>query len=412
MIDPVIEDFFIERKESWLKKNITSSLTEIQIEEKKRECEEIFFLENWLPKAAKRAGQMSITTHPGKFSHPSAQITPIISRSVGNFDGYLRSGNVEVERDALGNAAAIDVYKFLTLTMNDSKKLIDHIQEDSKLAVSLLTIKSADYETLKNDFLAMIKPVTKQIMTSSKIKQVYFPVINGYHQLSILINSGIVFELKKRIDTIRFSDEMKELRDKKKNNIYSEQGYLELYDLTVIGYGGTKPQNISILNSHNGGKSYLLSSLPPTFKKRDIHFPKYNFFRESLKESEYRLTFHALQKLFKTDYNNMNIREGRDWRLQNLVDLIIHRMAAVRDISKEQYIPDTSHLKQHQKIWLCPEEYQKRQVEDAWLDVLCEEIARWIVITYERLTHRAEKLGEAERKHIEDIVMQSRGEFR
>jgi CRISPR-associated protein Csy1 len=36
-----------------------------------------------------------------------------------------------------------------------------------------------------------------------------------------------------------------------------------ILNLTKIGYGGTKPQNISVLNNQNGGIAYLLSSMPP-----------------------------------------------------------------------------------------------------------------------------------------------------
>ncbi len=410
MIDPAIEKFFEERKEGWLKKK-TSSLTEDQMSEKIRECEEIFLLENWLPNAAKRAGQMSIVTHHGKFSHPSSKITPIISNAKERLDGYLRSGNVHTERDALGNAAAMDVYKFLTLTMQDSRTLIDHILEDSPLAISLLTINSMDYQTLKRYFLEMISPQIKEVTTDSRVKQVYFPVRDGYHQLSILSNAGLISVLKERIKHLLYSDEIKELREKKRKKEYSDQEYLEIYDLTVIGYGGTKPQNISVLNNSNSGKFYLLPSWPPILKKRDIHFPKYDFFKESLKWRDYNHILHALGKIFKTNYNNLNIREGRDYYIHDLMDLIIDRMNFVRSISTESYRLDLCHLKHFQRIWLCPDEYQRRQDESLWLDELCRYITRWIILRYEKL-NESMKLGEAERSHIEGIVNQYREDLR
>jgi len=298
MTDPVIDAFFAERKEAWLKKHLDSSMKESEVRKKHMECEQIFLPEEWLPKAAKRASQISLSTHPCTFSHPSARknkndyVTPVIANSARSADGFLRSGNVVVETDALGNAAALDVYKFLTLEMEDSKKLIEHIQEDSDLAVGLLTIPTESYEMLKNGFLAMIESGDKRCpITSSKIKQVYFPVADNYHQLSLLTNSGIIYGLKKRIDTMRFSEEVKNLREQKRNNIYSEQGFTELYNLTTIGYGGTKPQNISVLNNQNGGKAHLLHSSPPTLRKRDTLFPKRNFFNESLHYYECREVF-------------------------------------------------------------------------------------------------------------------------
>jgi len=416
MVDPAIKIFFEDRKEAWRKKNITTLMDEVTVHEKNALCEQLFSFEVWLPNAAKRAGQMSLSTHPCTFSHPSARkyrngyATPVIADAHLMRDGYLRSGNAAAETDALGNAAALDVYKFLTLEMADGRKLIDHIQKESELSETLLSIEAEDYQTLKNGFLAMIEAGDGSgSITSSKIKQVYFPVDANYHQLSILSNSGLIFELRKRIDSMRFSDELKSLRDLKRKNEFSEQGFPELYGLSTIGYGGTKPQNISVLNNQNGGKAHLLLSAPPALNKQKIHFPKQNFFGESFRYYECREVFDALHKLFKTDYNNKNIREGRDYRVQELVDRMIDRMWVVRLVSAEQYRPELSHLKPHQKVWLCDEFQQTREEESEWLDKLCMEISSWIIRSYEKLMGKhAYKLGEAERVHIHELVSENR----
>lgn len=421
MIDPAIEAFFTERKEAWLKKNLKSNLLEEKARAKREECDELFSLDVWLPKAAKRAGQMSLATHPCTFSHPSARknkngyATPVLSTAAGSADGYLRTGNVTVETDALGNAAVLDVYKFLTLEMEDARKLVEHIQSDSDLAKSVLTIQTEQYEILKDGFLAITESGgDRSVVTSSKIKQVYFPVEDDYHQLSILTNSGIVYELRKRIDGIRFSDESKECRVLKRNNAYSEEGFSEIYNLTTIGYGGTKPQNISVLNNQNGGKAHLLPSLPPMLRKRNIRFPSYNFFGESFRYYECRDIFEALHKLFKTDYNNKHIREGRDYRLHDVMARIIDKMWAVRSVAEEQYRPDDSNLKPHQRTWLCPEYRQNREEDDAWLDKLCKEITVWIIHAYEKLLGKQDvKLDESIRRHIDNkIVAQHREALR
>jgi len=300
--------------------------------------------------------------------------------------------------------------------MYDSRKLIEHIQTNSDLAKKLLTIQTEGYETLRNGFLAMMESDAQcEVITSSKIKQIYFPVTNdNYHQLSLLTNSGIVYELKKRIDAIRFSDDSKEGRSLKRNGNYSEKGFSEIYNLTIIGYGGTKPQNISVLNNQNSGKSYLLPSIPPILYKRSILFPKHNFFGESFRYYECRDIFEALHKLFKTDYNNKRIRESRDYRLQDAMERIIDKMWAVRGVADEQYRPENSKLKSHQRIWLCPEFRQNREKDETWLNKLCKEITAWIIHAYEKLLGKqALKLDESIRLHIHDkIVAQNREALR
>ncbi len=418
MLDPAITSFFDQRKEAWLKKNSQSSMDEGELNTLKQECEQVFSPNEWLPNAAKRAGQISMATHPCTFSHPSARknkngyVTSVIARAERKEDGFLRSGNVDVETDALGNAAALDVYKFLTLNMADGQPLLAHITRDSELAVELLKIETASYKDLKQGFMAMSES-SGENTTSSKIKQVYFPVEVGYQQLSILTNSGMVYQLRKRIDDIRFSEQSKNIRELKKKEEYSEQGFMELYGLTTIGYGGTKPQNISVLNNQNGGKAHLLSSLPPTVNKRNIHFPKTNFFTESFRYYECRDSFQALHKLLKADHNNIKIREGRDRRLQEIVDRIVDRMWAVRAAAAEQFHVESSRLRKHQLIWLAEEFKEERENSDQWLETLCKEVASWLILSYEKmLGKQAIKLGEAERLHILTTVKESQEALR
>ncbi|MCF7859722.1 MAG: type I-F CRISPR-associated protein Csy1 [Candidatus Cloacimonetes bacterium] len=420
MVDPAIEAYINEKKETWLKNKITQTMNEEEAENKRQEGEEKFSLENWLPDAAKRASQISFASHPCTFSHPSARknknsyVTSVIEKSIKAPDGYLRSGNVQVEIDALGNAAALDVYKFLTLKMQDDRKLIDHIEQGSHLAVALLTIQSENYETLRTNFLK-IKNTSNNgnTITSSKIKQVFFPVESDYHLLSLLSNSGIIFDLKKRINSIRFSEENKQAREKKRNNVFHEKSFPELYDLYVVGFGGTKPQNVSVFNYENGGRAYLLKSLPPKILQRNIRFPKKNFFMETVRFYHYRSIFEALHKLFQADYNNTRIRTARDFHIQELIDRIIAAMWAVRSIPFNNYRPELSNLKKHQKIWLCPEFQESRESEEHWLGDLCNEISSWIVIAYEKeLGKKAIKLGEAERKHIHSLVVNNKEALR
>ena len=410
MTEHVISKFFDERKEIWMKKNQKSSMSDDEVLKLKEECKELFSLKKWLPDASKRAGQISIATHPCTFSHPSSRknkngyVTPIIANVQSRNDGFLRSGNVEVEPDALGNAAALDVYKFLNLVMSNGQKLINHIETESELAKSLLTINDNSYEHLRDGFLEMINS-SEILVTSEKIKQVYFPVNHDYHQLSIVSNSGIMYHLKTRIDTIRFGDESKEMREKRKKNEYSDKGYSEIYDLTIIGYGGTKPQNISVLNSQNGGKAYLLRSMPPMLKKRENYFPKNDFFQDSIRVWDVSEIFDALYRIYSTDYNNINIRNGRTYRYEQLMDKIIEKMWSVRLISQEQYYEPTSKLKSYQKIWLCHEYEEAREKEDDWLDKLENEITRWLVKSYEkRVNKKGFLLGEEEKKDMAEIV--------
>jgi CRISPR-associated protein Csy1 len=406
MLDIAIERFFAERKDAWLKKNLKVTMTDGEISEKEQECEDIFALKNWLPNAARRAGQISLATHPCTFSHPSARknkngyTSSVIAQVMGPApDGLLRSGNLQVEPDALGNAAALDVYKFLTLRLQDERSLLQHIQDDSEPAQALLDKAGEDSEVLKTGFLAMVSTKDEAI-TSSKIKQVYFPLEDsdvGYHLLSILSHSGHLFEMRKRLDRLRFSDEVKAARELRRNNQFSDSGYQEIYNLTTIGFGGTKPQNISVLNNQNAGKAHLLLSMPPELSPRSVRLPTRNFFGDVLYPKQLQESFQAFHRLLVTDYNNVRIREACDYRIQEYLDQLILKMWQVRKGFEEQPHTRPENLAGYQKLWLFPERAAERTENSQWLNSLLEDAARHFINSYQKVMGKAAiQLGDNE----------------
>ena len=87
-----------------------------------------------------------------------------------------------------------------------------------------------------------------------------------------------------------------------------DESYTQIYDLTEVGFGGTKPQNISCGNNSIGGRCYLLNSMPPKLTKRDIAIPKKNFFKDTLNVRSFYNLFKSLHYVYRETNNNLNIR--------------------------------------------------------------------------------------------------------
>lgn len=426
VLDPAIADFFAERKEAWLKKNISATMQEWEVREKEQECEQIFLLKNWLPDAAKRICSRALTTHPSKFSHPSTGVgktnkkdgtfvTPVLFEGTFKVDGFVKTGNVRFDAiDSVGNAAELDVEGFLRLVVFDGKKLIQHIEDNTQLAKNVLNIDGVSYEELRAGILA-IKSVGEDVSTNSKIKQVYFPVADDeYHLLSTLTHSGHLFELRKRVVALRFSESVSEARKCRKDNKYYPSGYNEIFDITTIGFGGTKPANISVLNNQNAGKAHLLASMPPELKPRNLRLPKTDFFKESLTAWQAKEVLEALHRLFNTDYNNIKIREGRDYRIQQYVDLVIEKMWQLRLFLTEYQGELPSELPMEQKIWLFPEFAQQREQEDEWLNRITRDVARSLINHYQqsKVIPNPVQLADQELYAIEKIVINNKEALR
>lgn len=333
--------------------------------------------------------KLSLVSHPAKFSHPNAKSKLIDFKANYVADGFLHSGNVSnIKSDISGTATAMPVAKFFLLLLSDGKAMFEHLELQSEKVQNDLKMFPISFEELRDGFLAMKKNKALEL-TDSKIKQVYFPIDGGYHLLSILLPSGIIYNLKSKVNKIL--DRAKKARKDKKENFHNEEGFEDLYNLTIIGYGGTKSQNISALNSTNGGKAYLLPSLPPSIDKRYLHLPHKDFFTECLWLKDFSDEFNALHKIFFTEYNNKNIRDGRDYWLQSIVDKVIDKMWSLRSAKPEWTKNDNCNLPKYQKIWLDSARQEEREMDSVWLDEVTSHFASWIISAYEKVIGKKAK---------------------
>ena len=403
MLDPAIQGFLNERKELWLKKKITPRTGDEDKITLEQEANELFALSHWLPDAAKRAKQLSLVSHPGKFTHPSAKTSSIIANAERSADGYLRTGNVEVELDVFGNAAAMDVYKFLSVRLEDGQSVLQHLEQQTDTIAKQFKVPDVPYESLAAELLAIKQDDASQAQTSGRVKQVYFPVDaenDEYHLLSILTSSGMMYQLKERLNQMRFSEETKAAREAKKKKQTFNGGYSDIVNLAAIGFGGTKPQNISVLNSKNGGVANLLPSMPPVLDKRRFSPPAKDFFGRSLNPNYFKEDFQNLHKQLSHDQNNVHIRRKIDWQIKHIVYQVIDSSWRIRRLDAGwSQAERCESLPLFQKIWLDQFYTEARSEDSKWLDSVKTEIARWFIGTYRKL------LGEDAIQRDDDLLL-------
>lgn len=386
MLDIAIQDFLEERKSLWLKKKIKNNTSEADKQLFEQQAANDFSLAVWLPNAAKRAWQLSLASHPSTFSHPSVKTSPVIALADHRADGFLRSGNVQAEPDVFGNAAALDVYTFLSLPLADKQTVLSHLEQGTEQIRTQFTLPDTPFAEIEQGLLAIKTDEHASVTTSGNVKQVYFPIGGSdYHLLSVLTPSNLMYKLKQRINEMRFSDKSKISREKRKKNLAHDEDYSEVFGLSVIGFGGTKPRNISVLNKQNKGAAYLLSSMPPTLVKKNIIPPKHNFFVNSLWLKKYEkdlLKFHQLLAMDKR--KNKDTRNRRDHIIERIIDQIIERLWQIRrldagwsDAEKYQQLPG------YQKIWLDQQYLQTRAENDDWLEDVKKDFVRWFYNSYE-----------------------------
>lgn len=232
--------------------------------------------EAWLADAARRVAQIQAVTHVLKATHPDARGSSLHAPP-GTLPGHEEIGShtlgTAFAEDVVGNAAALDVFKFLKVDV-EGRRLLDWMQAgDTDLQRAL----HADATVARAWIAAFCGLVRGDARPSSHVlaKQVYWLVGDdpaddaGYHLLQPMFSSSLAHAVHVGIQDARFGDEAKAARDARRNKSPHDTGFAEYKGLAVRKLGGSKPQNISQLNSERGGVNYLLSSLPPQWRALD-----------------------------------------------------------------------------------------------------------------------------------------------
>jgi CRISPR-associated protein Csy1 len=383
-----IMKFLAERKSAREKKPEKRTQDEIDKE---------FDLRTWISSAAKRARQLTIVTHPGKFGHPDANITAIKSDSIARSpDGYLRTGNVpNVPDDVFGNAAALDIYAFLSLTLDDGRTVLSHLKVKSPEIQNILNENDETFGELCSGLLA-IEMDDGPLRTDGKIKQVYFPVpdssaSNRYHLLSILTPSGLVYIHRERIRATKFSDETKSAREARKSDSHSETGYKDFLNLLTVSYGGSQPQNVSRLNSSNSGEAIMLPCLPPFLDEKYVRLPKKDFFAELRWDDELKSLIESVHRIFVIEYNNVNIRDARKYWFTKIFNWIFSSAMRYQSLEPGWSQRPEVQIPLAQRQWLDPDSHPETGNSSPWRDEIVEAVIRWILAAYRRI---ASKLGD------------------
>lgn len=225
----------------------------------------------WLADAARRVGQIQAVTHVLKATHPDARgtslhVVPGKLPQRADVGSHLLGD--DFAEDVVGNAAALDVFKFLK-TEVDGRRLLDWMQAGDPDLKSAL---SGDEETAAawmSAFASLVRPDLEPA-THPMAKQVYWLVGEQpqddaqYHLLQPMFSSTLAHAVHADIQDARFGEANKAARQAFRNKAPFASPYRDYRNLAVRKLGGTKPQNISQLNSERGGMNYLLPSLPPS----------------------------------------------------------------------------------------------------------------------------------------------------
>lgn len=401
--------------ETFITERLQAKLDKEKNEEKHRRLIEAHQPPAWIADAARRVKQIQLVTHALKYAHPDARGTSLHSEgnpAARETEIGTHSLGGRLTPDVVGNAAALDVYKFLSLEVAGKPIWQRAVEDDPNLFAAL----PGDEEEKRAWIAAFATlPQPKGGPASHKLaKQLYWPMgEGGYNLLQPLFPSSLVHAVWERLRDDRFSETAQEARQARREGRPHSCGYRDWPELVILKFGGTKPQNISQLNTERHGEAWLLPSYPPAWKSQAIALPRYveSVFKRFERWRPARERLDELGRFLAgvRDWNNLRIREGRTRRVEAIIDELIQYAAAIRALPPGWSAGDDCRLPPSQRFWLDPErddpEFQQARAAADWPRQVAEAFGAWLNTHLRR--HRL-PVGDAElrawRQEFQEIL--------
>ena len=182
-----------------------------------------------------------------------------------------------------------------------------------------------------------------------------------YTLLAPLYATSLAHAVHAQLQEDRFGEANKAARQARRERKMHDGVFHDYPGLAVQNMGGTKPQNISQLNSERRGMNYLLSSLPPQWQASAVRLPVHAtsvFDRLFIARPEVRRTVRALRVFLESDPEpNLATRERREELLDALVDELVSLAAELQQILPPGWSRDDERFKElayEEALWLDP----------------------------------------------------------
>ena len=323
----------------------------------------------WLASAAKRVEQIQAVTHSLKPIHPDARGTnlyveptslPALAELGSHALGEHFAG------DVVGNAAALDVYKFLKLEVQGRSLLTTLLAQDAD-ALAALHSDPAQAQALRDAFVSLTQPRAEGPSSHTLAKQLYWLTGDdacadaGYALLAPLYATSLAHAVHAQVQEDRFGEANKAARQARRERKAHDGVFRDYPGLAVQNMGGTKPQNISQLNSERRGMNYLLSSLPPQWQTSATRLPVQAgsvFDRLFIARPEVRRTVRALRQFLESDPEpTLATRQRREALLDTLLDELVSLAAELQQQLPPGWSLDDDRfesLHRSEQLWLDP----------------------------------------------------------
>lgn len=356
----------------------------------------------------RKANGMVIATHTTKGIHPDIKIKQTTNLSVcfeelatldemGSHVLDSQESLADATGDGAYNASAYELYLLLDCKV-EGATLGVLLQLGDCDAVNALHDEPTQAEQAAEEIVFLLESKCAKPATHALGKQIYW--LSGtnpasdkdYCLLAPLYPASLVHQAYLQIHPTRYGLKNLAARKARRDGKAHECAYEEYPNWALQKMGGTKPQNVSHLNSERRGDNYLLSSLPPpAWKTHQRYLPLHAhsvFERTFGARPPVRTTVKAfLAFLLPNPEPNRHTRQKVDNFLDSLIDeLIVYAGELQSQPAGWTLDPRYDDLALPEKLWLDSqraempdeEEFAQHWQRKEWPAQVGKRFAHWL----------------------------------
>ncbi len=344
-------------------------------------------------------------THALKFTHSSAPNSGVLVNDIEN-DILLTTATLSKNRAydlAYNNGNLITVSRFLSLDLN-GKWIFDCILENKFDFLEGFYESEEQLKDWKKGLSSLIEERT--IRNAEFTKQIYFPINEKeakYQILAPLFSTSIAENIFFKITDIIFDSvqvEIRKKRAKKETVKYCKDILIEYPNKSVVKFGGSQPQNVSMLNKGRKWKAdlkdkttygicYLFNSSPPTWhSKLKPPIYKRSLFNESSIAWQARENIDYLRDfLMRFEKIELSIKAPKrkkwvDSWVNNIIDEVFFYISSIQTLPSGWSDSSDIKLKLEHQYLLDPyrnnKEFQAARKNVDWQSVICKDFSNWL----------------------------------
>lgn len=335
--------------------------------------------------------QLSFATHTAKGIHTALKTENVISISNTKLPvGLVGSQSIpHLMIDANSNNPGSHsgylkyIIGFINVEVN-GVRIYELIQSEN---VAMMEFFKKHQQESGFDYLNKLllkKPLGEQ--TDGKNKQLLFYQQDGnYTCLIPLYPTSITHYVYQKISNVKYSEVNLQARKNRREN-KDPAPYCDMPNLAVTILGGTNSNNVSRLNNIQGGRNYLLPSLPPKISQdREFSLSKFceNFFDSKTLKYHIQDDFNYVVQVVKDTRNTIDVRDKR----KDAIDRLLHTIFGIAHVlqNKPAGWSKTYALPLAQKIWLDPyradldgeAKFADEKTKQEWQKIILQDFASW-----------------------------------